>query len=86
MVEAERKIDLLDNWLLRRWIKVILFDLDGTILDTGKLFRTQVAAYAEYVENRLPALKNGHSLLENIKKLLSVSTDVKRYFRNLLFS
>jgi len=52
--EFEQQDNLLRFWLESRGIKLILWDLDDTILDTECVFSKKVNEYLDYIDSQLP--------------------------------
>ena len=59
---------LLKEWIRHFGIRGILFDLDGTVLDTPKTFKNAVANYISFVTNLNPDLKKDQ-VGETLKKV-----------------
>jgi FMN phosphatase YigB (HAD superfamily) len=68
MVERSRETSKLTDWLNVRNIGAIIFDLDGTLLDTHVTFREAKASYIKYIKDRLPDISEGN-VMENLNAL-----------------
>lgn len=68
--EIERQRDILKEWVNIRGIKVVLWDLDDTLLDTVRVFIDQMELYTDYVHSRLPGFSR-----EQVYRLLKESSN-----------
>lgn len=50
----------LGDFLISHNIDLVLFDLDGTVLDTGPVFQQQMQAYVDFVVKKVPQLATDH--------------------------
>lgn len=65
--EFESQGNLLKKWLESRGIALVLWDCDGTILDTAPEFYTRMNRFVDYLNSRLPQYSR-ESLYELLEK------------------